>query len=385
MRGCSLALPLLAVLVASRARAQRINYGSPSENGENLGIYGMLTVKNYGWVLDEETGDRTYEEVYSECFHGIGTDGMVLCEHCPGKMRRDNVGFFQCQKTGGESLVNPLDNAGGTQTQDSGGRDEPGLGSAASTKSTPRAHEHPFGKTIYYSAGEGKGFCLRYHAQMNNPEISPHSATWDLYCPVMTSCVTRADEGGTPCILARQFVDEADQDRRGYYFVFARKNLDDFAVDMNTAPNGTKGRGVVTCDLKLDVLPSTRQAQGYHLVVHVVDYYYFGFIWRGVDSCSATAIYDPTWDDDDTQDQCDSSTEFSQFCEDASAGLGPSVFRQKLTVIRTRSESGTPFFIVIPALALFCCASGVFFFGYKHGWPCCAWCDNGKGVKWCFD
>jgi len=297
-------------------------------------IYGIF-VDSYIYLPEDENRD-----VYQECFKGME---LQSCQHCGGTMTRESDGKFNC--TYESTLLRDNDARGRVQ--------------------------NPFGDSIYGMAGGGddegweippdsqdidyprsqQPFCL-YCCSQNDPQPGYETnLVWDLFCPI--------DGLDRPRGLLPY------TDFNNYQFRFARKQS---FVDTE----------VVTCDLLRTEDQRNMVLQGYDLTIYIVDYYKDGDYWRGVDSCEAKFIFDPVWNENSCRDTFNEET----FLAECKCLGDPCVFREKITMVRARSMSGTNFFLVITiwAMVFCCCLCGVL--SYYTG-RCGQWCDYTDGVNWC--
>ena len=297
-------------------------------------VYGML-VDAYIYLPEDENRD-----VYAECYKGME---FQSCQHCAYTMNRKANGEFDCVKD--DSALRDTDDRGRVQ--------------------------NPFGDSVYSMAGGGdtegwevapdsqdvdyrrsqQPFCL-YCCSQNDPQ--PGYVTkllWDLYCPV--------DGLDRP----RGLIPFTNFDN--YQFRFARR---DTLYDTE----------VITCDLLRTPEQKDLVLQGYDLKIYIVDHYDGTDFWRGVEKCESEFIFDPIW----SEDECKGTFNEETYQPECKCVGDPCVFREKITMIRETSASGTNAVLVIVIWAMVFCFGCCGVLGYYTG-RCGQWCDYTDGVKWC--
>ena len=297
-------------------------------------IYGIL-VDLYVYLPEDENRD-----VYQECFKGME---LQSCQHCSYTMKRKQNGEFDCVED--ITLLRDDDARGRVQ--------------------------NPFGDSVYNMAGGGddegweippetqdvdyrraqQPFCL-YCCSQNDPQPGYETKLlWDLYCPI--------DGLDRP----RGLLPYTDFDN--YQFRFARR---DSLVDTE----------VVTCDLLRTPEQRDLVLQGYDLTIYIVDHYDGTDFWRGVESCESELIFDPVWSEDSCRETFNEETYQAECrCEG-----DPCVFREKITMIRKTSKSGTNAILVLLIWGMVFCFGCCGVLSYYTG-RCGHWCDYTDGVKWC--
>jgi hypothetical protein len=297
-------------------------------------IYGIL-VDLYIYLPEDENRDT-----YAECFKGME---LQSCQHCGATMTRSPTGDFKCIED--DTLLRDDDDRGRVQ--------------------------NPFGDSVYNMAGGGDDegwetppdsmdidyrrsntpFCL-YCCSMNDPQPGYETKlTWDLYCPI--------DGLDKPKGL------NPYTDFDNYQFRFARR---DSLSDVE----------VVTCDLLRSPEQKDLVLQGYDLTIYIVDHYDGTDYWRGVESCEVDFIFDPVW----SENSCRETFNEKTFVAECKCVGDPCVFREKITMIRQTSKSGTNAALVIVIWCMVFCFGCCGLLGYYTG-RCGQWCDYTDGVKWC--